>query len=48
MTFTSIADLYFVSVGLLSLNILTDVLIDTGLIYLPFIIVIIDTLFDGF
>lgn len=48
MTFTSIADLYFMSVGLLGLNILVNVLIDTGLIYLPFIIVIIEGLFDGF
>ena len=48
MTFTSISDLYFVSVGLLGLNILFDVLVDTGLIYLPFAMVIIESLFKGF
>ena len=48
MTFTSISDLYFVATGLLGLNILVDVLIDTGLIYLPFIMVIIESLYKGF
>ncbi len=48
MTFTSIADLYFTSVGLLGLNVIVDVLMDTGLIYLPFIIVITESLYDGF
>lgn len=47
MTFTSIVDLYFTSVGLLGLNIIASVLVDTGIIYIPFIIVIIETLFDG-
>lgn len=47
MSFTSIVDIYFVSVGLLSLNILYSVLFDTGLIYLPFIFVIFSEITDA-
>lgn len=40
MNFTSIVDIYFVSAGLLSYNILYGVIFDTGAIYLPFFLVL--------
>jgi hypothetical protein len=47
MSFTSIVDIYFVSIGLLSYNILYSVLFDTGLIYFPFAFVIFSDLTDA-
>lgn len=47
VAFTSINDLYFVAVGLLSYNILFDVIMDTGIIYIPFIYVIIESFGKG-
>ncbi|KZN63400.1 conjugal transfer protein TraG N-terminal domain-containing protein [Pseudoalteromonas luteoviolacea] len=47
MNFTSIADIYFISTGLLSYNILYNVLFDTGLVYLPFIMVILSEMSDS-
>jgi hypothetical protein len=47
MTFTSLSDLYFVVVAMYSYNILWQIILDTGLIFLPFIMVIIEVLKDG-
>lgn len=48
MNFTSIVDIYFVSVGLLSYNILYSVLFDTGAIYLPFLMVLFSDMSEAF
>ena len=47
MTVTSLSDLYFISLGLFSYNIIFDVLTETGLIYLPFIMMMLESLYDG-
>lgn len=48
MIFTSLSDLYFVVVAVFSYNVLWGVILDTGLIFLPFIMVIVEVLKDGF
>lgn len=48
MTITSLSDLYFIVLGLLSYNIIFEILSDTSLIYLPIIMVIYEALTDGF
>jgi hypothetical protein len=48
MTITSLSDLYFISLGLFSYNILFEILSDTSIIYLPIIMIIYEALSDGF
>jgi hypothetical protein len=47
MIFTSLSDLYFVVVAVYSYNILWQIILDTGLIFLPFFMVIVEVLKDG-
>lgn len=47
MIFTSAIDLYFISLGFYAYNVIWSIIVDSGLIYLPFIIVIVGTIRDG-
>ncbi len=47
MIFTSAADLYFLSLGFYAYNVIWSIVVQTGLVYLPFIIVIVGTIRDG-
>lgn len=47
MIFTSTTDLYFITLAFYAYNVIWSIIVDTGLIYLPFIIVIVGTIRDG-
>ncbi|WP_448570025.1 conjugal transfer protein TraG N-terminal domain-containing protein [Thalassotalea ganghwensis] len=47
MTFTSLSDLYFITIGLYSYNVIFGLLIDTGIIFIPFLTVLWSTTKDA-
>jgi len=47
MTFTSLSDLYFITIGLYMYKVLFSVFIDTGVIFIPFIAVIFGEIKNG-
>ncbi|MCP4324537.1 MAG: conjugal transfer protein TraG [Alteromonadales bacterium] len=47
MTFTSLSDLYFITLGLYMYNVLIDVFIETGALFIPFIAVVFGEIKNG-